>query len=61
MDKNTQRLREIMSDNKLSNKDVGALLGRSEQTVRIWSCINGGRVIPNTALKLLEFIIAVPV
>lgn len=55
MDERTQRLREIMRTNKLTNKDVGDLLGRSAQTVRIWSCVNGGRVIPANALELLEF------
>lgn len=58
MDEKTQTLREIMQKHKLSNKDVGALLGRSAQTVRIWSCANGGRVIPNTALELLQFKVA---
>ena len=58
MDKKTQTLRDLMQKHKLTNKDVGALLGRPAQTVRIWSCANGGRVIPDNALELLQFKVA---
>lgn len=55
MSDKTEKLREIMRKHKLSNKTVAEMIGRSEQTVRIWSCANGGREIPTTVLELLEF------
>ncbi|USZ80578.1 hypothetical protein MQ4_50 [Serratia phage MQ-4] len=58
MDEKTKKLREIMAAHNLTNKAVGEILGRSDQTVRIWSCANGGRVIPDALLELLALKVA---
>jgi transcriptional regulator with XRE-family HTH domain len=52
LDPRTARLFEIMEKNKLSLRDVGKLVGRSEQTVRIWRC--EAKIIPLHTLAFLE-------
>ena len=54
MDERTERLHNIMTKHNLSCRDVGAMLGRTEQTVLIWRC-KGGKVIPIHQLELLEY------
>lgn len=54
MHERTERLKTIMAQHQLSCRDVGAILGRTEQTVLIWRC-NGGKVIPTHQLELLEY------
>lgn len=53
-DKRTDRLRALMAKYKLKAKDVGAILERSPQTVRSWSCAYVHRAIPEHALFKLE-------
>lgn len=50
----TKRLRGLMKAHRMSSRDVAAMLGRSEMTVRIWSCRHPARVIPQNTLRLLE-------
>lgn len=57
MDEKTKRLHEIMKANKMKAHDVGALLGREPNTVRIWRS-KDPRSIPDDALKLLELAVA---
>lgn len=54
MDERTERLHNIMAEHGLTCRDVGRLLGRTEQTVLIWRC-KGGKVIPSHQLELLEY------
>ncbi|ADE87949.1 transcriptional repressor [Escherichia phage vB_EcoM_ECO1230-10] len=54
MDERTERLHDIMAKHGLTCRDVGRLLGRTEQTVLIWRC-KGGKVIPTHQLELLEY------
>lgn len=53
MDERTKRLIDIMTKHSLSCRDVGAMLGRTEQTVLIWRC-RSGKIIPAHQLELLE-------
>lgn len=52
-ERNTQRLLDLMSENRLSIADVARLTGRSVQTVKIWRCSNA-QTIPSHTLDLLE-------
>lgn len=52
----TTELFKIMADNNLSAEVVGALVGRTEQTVRIWR--NGTKVIPEHTLAVLKMKVA---
>lgn len=54
---NTQRLKELMSQYKLSIADVAVLLGRSQQTVKEWRCQNAKNISTNN-LQLLELKLA---
>lgn len=54
MDERTKRLIDIMTKHNLSCRDVGAMLGRTEQTVLIWRC-RSGKIIPAHQLELLEY------
>lgn len=58
MQDRTKRLRELMNAHKLKAADVGEMLGRSAQTVRVWRCKHDARTIPNDALKVLEMTLA---
>lgn len=53
MHERTKQLHNIMAEHDLSCRDVGRLLGRTEQTVLIWRC-KSGKVIPTHQLELLE-------
>lgn len=52
MDERTKRLHDIMAQHDLSCRDVGRILGRTEQTVLIWRC-KSGKNIPAHQLELL--------
>lgn len=56
----TKKLHKIMSDNELTCREVGDLLGRSEQTVLIWRCSTDAnkKIIPSHQLELLELKLA---
>ena len=54
MHERTLKLHSIMAERGLSCRDVGRLLGRSEQTVLIWRCKSDGKIIPAHQLELLE-------
>ena len=54
MNPRTEKLRELMRSHQLTAADVAKILGRSVSTVRIWRCKNSSRIIPETALRLLE-------
>lgn len=54
MHERTERLKSIMAQHQLSCRDVGAILGRTEQTVLIWRC-KSGKIIPAHQLELLEY------
>lgn len=54
MNKRTAQLRQLMAQNNLSCRDVAEITGRTENTVRIWRCKHGARVIPEHTLRLLE-------
>ena len=56
--KNTQRLRDLMAKYDTSAAQVGKLLNRSAQTVRVWRSKNP-QDINDTLLELLEFKLAV--
>lgn len=58
MHTNTEQLLEIITSNNLSTKDIAALLGRTNQTVRIWRSKTGHRVIPDHQLELLKLKLA---
>jgi phosphoribosylformylglycinamidine (FGAM) synthase-like enzyme len=54
MNPRTEQLRNIMHKYNLSCADVGEILDRTPQTVRLWRCKNQTRAIPDHALKVLE-------
>lgn len=57
MHERTEKLISIMTNHNLSCRDVGRLLGRTEQTVLIWRC-KSGKIIPAHQLELLELKLA---
>ncbi len=50
---NTLKLRSLMQAHRLKPEEVGELVGRSRQSVKIWFC-NHERTIPDQLLELLE-------
>lgn len=54
MNNRTKRLRQIMAKHKLTANQVAGILGRTQQTVRMWR-VGTPRTIPEHALELLEF------
>lgn len=54
----TQALDQIMRANKLTARDVGAILHRAPHTVRCWRSRWAARTIPEHALALLQTLIA---
>lgn len=54
---NTQRLKDLMSQHKLSPEQVSKMLGRSVHTVREWRCANSNNISDNN-LELLELKLA---
>ncbi len=54
MSNRTEQLHQLMAEHGLTPKQVGELLNRSEQTVRIWRCKDDKRQIPEHALELLQ-------
>lgn len=57
MHERTEKLISIMTAHSLTSRDVGQLLGRTEQTVLIWRC-KSGKIIPANLLELLELKLA---
>lgn len=51
---NTDKLRALMAEHKLSAAQVAVILKRTPATVRVWRCKHPGRKIPDQALRLLE-------
>ena len=61
MNKNTEKLLQLMFIHQLTCRDVGELLGRTVSTVRVWRCANpNSPTIPNSQLELLELKLAKP-
>jgi hypothetical protein len=58
MNQRTKKLRDLMEAHKLRAADVGQMLGRKAQTVRVWACSYDAQIIPQDALELLEFKLA---
>jgi excinuclease UvrABC helicase subunit UvrB len=55
----TTRLLDFMEQHQLSITDVSKMLGRSNQTVRIWRSDNARKqVIPEHSFRLLELTVA---
>lgn len=50
----TEQLKELMKTHDLTPEQVGSMLNRSAQTVRIWRCKNDSRQIPEHSLELLK-------
>jgi hypothetical protein len=55
MHERTEQLRQLMQSNNLSCAEVGKLLGKSPQTVRIWRCHSDNKVISQELLQLLRY------
>lgn len=56
---NTDRLKQLMHEHRLTAPAVALLIGRSAHTVRVWRCSND-TIIPDNMLELLELKIAQP-
>lgn len=55
MNHRTERLRELMQDNDLTDAQVADMLGLKPTTVRIYRCkTDCSKTIPARALELLE-------
>lgn len=54
MTNRTEQLHKLMAERGLTTEQVGELLNRSPQTVRIWRCKDDKRQIPEHALELLK-------
>ncbi|BAO20649.1 hypothetical protein [Pseudomonas phage PPpW-3] len=50
----TEQLHKLMAAHDLTTEQVGELLNRRPQTVRIWRCKSDGRQIPEHSLELLR-------
>ena len=53
MHKNTARLRVLMTEHKVTPKEVATLLNRGYQTILKYRCKNGN-IMPDSLLELLE-------
>jgi hypothetical protein len=53
IDERTQKLKELMDTYQLTAAEVGEILGRNAQTVRVWRS-SSTQHIPADALRLLE-------
>lgn len=51
---NAAKLRHIMQSRGLKTRDVAVLLGRKENTVRVWRMTKSPRPIPDNELELLD-------
>ena len=51
---NTDRLRALMTQHKLTAADVARILDRAPHTVRVWRVKDTARPIPPHALELLK-------
>lgn len=58
MTNRTEQLHKLMADHGLTAEQVGKLLNRSAQTVRIWRCQSDGRTIPEHTLEVLKLKLA---
>jgi hypothetical protein len=58
MNERTKKLRDLMTAHGLKPADVGTILNRKAQTVRVWTCNYEAQTIPQDALELLEFKLA---
>lgn len=54
----TKQLRELMKTHKLDCAEVGEILNRTAQTVRVWRCKYDARTIPSDALRVLQLELA---
>lgn len=54
MTNRTEQLHKLMAERGLTTEQVGELLNRSPQTVRIWRCKDDKRQIPEHSLELLK-------
>jgi predicted DNA-binding protein (MmcQ/YjbR family) len=54
MHENTTKLIQLMSEYKVTSKEVAELLQRSYQTVLKYRCKHNGNTIPTSLLELLE-------
>lgn len=50
----TEELRKLMKDYNLNSPQVGQMLNRAAQTVRIWRCKGDKREIPEHTLEALR-------
>lgn len=50
----TKELDTIMRVNKLTPTQVGEMLNRTPQTVRVWRAVTEDRIIPEHALEVLR-------
>lgn len=53
MDAKTEKLHAIMREYKFKAADVAEILGKEANTVRVWRCKSGNRVIPDDQLAAL--------
>lgn len=58
MNDRTKKLRDLMASSQLDCEAVGAMLGRTAQTVRVWRCKYDARTIPAHTLRVLELTLA---
>lgn len=58
MHERTAKLIDLMQAHKLSAADVGRILEKAPQTVRVWRCKGEEKVIPTNELRLLELELA---
>ncbi|MGO4521146.1 helix-turn-helix domain-containing protein [Dyella sp. 2RAF44] len=54
MHNRTQRLIQLMQEHDVTPKEVGEMLGRTAQTVRVWRSRYDARTIPALTLDALE-------
>lgn len=55
---NTEKLRAVMAEHKLSADQVATILKRKPSTVRVWRCKHPARQITDRELRLLELELA---
>ena len=60
MTNRTEQLHQLMADRDLTAEQVGQMLNRKPQTVRIWRCKSDNRNIPESLLELLRLKVRQP-
>lgn len=58
MNERTKELIALMQEHNLSAADVGALINKSAQTVRVYRCKSEDKIIRPNDLELLKFKLA---